>query len=766
MEKKKFLFNYFHKKYKLIKFQCGKNGSKRIKWVKKRKKKINVKKRQKFLPICNVDISKIINSFFFKLLFKIFSEILVYTYHLINMMLILLHFVIKLLLISLPFKDYKCFIYLFYLCFLHQQVKNIVNDQKICFNQKIFTNIIKIFNINYLWVFSFCIQLFFYIIDIIINCVIDIKIYYEKCFFYYYIIKYFLFMFIPSFLFNNIFKVFNKIINYVSKVCFVIKLNFICSVNLIICYLVLFFQDIKDLILFLYDIIFNHFIIIKIKICLYFFVSLVYYIFSQYVQYQVKISGMQYMNINLICHKPIKTRFYFFNHSTQYDLHEFIQFQYLYHNISLKKYYIDHPNNINLNDPGHDHVKLIDFNISKNNPSYVNVIPNDNATVGGAGRKTTYKKTNQVKNVNNRKRKKKFDDNQPKKKMKKNEKFKQSFFIENNLENINCNNFKEHYCGKLQYKCKHCDALFFLDEQISESSAIDKKSPFSLCCGQGKYRLGKLPTMPAKLKEYLTENTEEAKFFREHVRAFNCAFAFTSIGLSGNGGKPLEFNNHKGSYKIQGQIYHRTKKYITPPIEGKIPEFLGIYFFQTEKELENRFDFTYIKNKGPVAKNVIKNIQKIIHELNPFVKKFKNAIQRQVKENIPEIQIMLKANLKPTNVHRGCYNTPTINEVAAIIPNSFEGFKKKNRHIIIHFKQKPEIDKEFITISETHPSYDPLQYPLMFPHGTLGWSPDTYMTQKGINFYQSNNNLYNDNFLFSENLNNNDNNNNNNNNGN
>ena len=39
-----------------------------------------------------------------------------------------------------------------------------------------------------------------------------------------------------------------------------------------------------------------------------------------------------------------------------------------------------------------------------------------------------------------------------------------------------------------------------------------------------------------------------------------------------------------------------------------------------------------------------------------------------------------------------------------------------NRDIALHYK-----NSTLVRISELHRGYDPLQYPLIFPHGTDGW---------------------------------------------
>ena len=59
-------------------------------------------------------------------------------------------------------------------------------------------------------------------------------------------------------------------------------------------------------------------------------------------------------------------------------------------------------------------------------------------------------------------------------------------------------------------------------------------------------------------------------------------------------------------------------------------------------------------------------------------------------------------------------NLPTASEIAVIIPDTISN---SCRDIIIR-KNSGQIQR----ISELHPSYDPMQYPLLFPRGEDGWN--------------------------------------------
>lgn len=63
------------------------------------------------------------------------------------------------------------------------------------------------------------------------------------------------------------------------------------------------------------------------------------------------------------------------------------------------------------------------------------------------------------------------------------------------------------------------------------------------------------------------------------------------------------------------------------------------------------------------------------------------------------------------------YSTPTFSEVAAIIPGDFNFQMETNRDIILQERNSGKLKR----ISEIHPSYVPMQYPIIFPRGEDGF---------------------------------------------
>ena len=322
------------------------------------------------------------------------------------------------------------------------------------------------------------------------------------------------------------------------------------------------------------------------------------------------------------------------------------------------------------------------------------------------------------------------------------------------MEKFDENNslYSEHDAGGMDKKCGKCNAWMFADESL-----VSRKDTYALCCQNGRVILPKLNKVPDKLFDLLTKNTKHGKFFRANIRKINAAFAFASFGCNKDKNAHLELGDW-GNLKINGNIYHQIDQCFTDTNE---PKFASIYFYSGSdaEELSNRVNFAHVDD-SKICREVFQMLQDIIHELNPFYKNFKNAIDLQREKPLTSFQIILKATTTPNGQHKGCYNLPVcLEQVAAIIPGY--DMEHKHRDIILYCKNdkkkkhKDETDKKEYTkdvkidikskcsskdwfdkaknkkqkvfINEGHVMYDPATYVLMFPQGRYGWGPNCYL---------------------------------------
>lgn len=241
-----------------------------------------------------------------------------------------------------------------------------------------------------------------------------------------------------------------------------------------------------------------------------------------------------------------------------------------------------------------------------------------------------------------------------------------------------------------QQPCKHCHALRFYLE------------PDGFCCMNGQVSL--LPiNCPPELRHLFVSNSEEANEFRTFVRTYNSSFAFTSFGVIYD--KSL-CKRTQGIYtfRIQGQVYHFINELQS---SGDKLSHLQLYFYDTDKEVENRIKFS--QSKHIMRASIVEKLIQILQQ-NPYSVFFRSLSGI---EELDTHQIIIRSD---PGLDQRVYNTPSVSQVAAIWIEGDTLNERRERDIIICRKsgQSERIKYQF-------GCYDPLQYPLLLPFGEPGW---------------------------------------------
>jgi hypothetical protein len=82
--------------------------------------------------------------------------------------------------------------------------------------------------------------------------------------------------------------------------------------------------------------------------------------------------------------------------------------------------------------------------------------------------------------------------------------------------------------GRMDKKCPHCHALHWIDERQDTSSM--RNPSWESCCKWGSVQLQLLPDPPQYLKDLLERTDTQDRRFKDNLRQYNAAFAFTSLG--------------------------------------------------------------------------------------------------------------------------------------------------------------------------------------------------------------------------------------------
>ncbi|ELT97359.1 hypothetical protein CAPTEDRAFT_185184 [Capitella teleta] len=152
--------------------------------------------------------------------------------------------------------------------------------------------------------------------------------------------------------------------------------------------------------------------------------------------------------------------------------------------------------------------------------------------------------------------------------------------------------------------CLHCQAKKWPGE------------PPAICCSNGKIKLPQFRAPPEQLQRLLTDNTTRALHFRQKAWHYNMAFAMTSFGADKNA-TPTDFFT---TFQVQGQCYHRIGS-LLPPENGE-SKFLQVYFLNGEEEIQQR-----CKLNAGLRRDIIQELQDILHELHPYVSSLKYALE-------------------------------------------------------------------------------------------------------------------------------------------
>ncbi|CAH1433200.1 unnamed protein product [Lactuca virosa] len=224
--------------------------------------------------------------------------------------------------------------------------------------------------------------------------------------------------------------------------------------------------------------------------------------------------------------------------------------------------------------------------------------------------------------------------------------------------------------GDAVYVCSVCKTRVWKGEAIRGNKDL-RKTSYSICCYNGKVELPNLIHPPQLLLDLYSGVTEKSQNFIKNIRRYNIMFAFTSMDdktdhVINSGGGPYVYRMHGQNYHIAGSLL---------PEEGELPKFCQLYIYDTDHEVDNRFNTYDSKKKNSTSHNSMGNHFSpeflTIHELmglldfiNPLVKQFR--MERDRFGSNPTERIMLKL-IGTIEKDGRQYNLPTTSEVAALI---------------------------------------------------------------------------------------------------
>ena len=168
-------------------------------------------------------------------------------------------------------------------------------------------------------------------------------------------------------------------------------------------------------------------------------------------------------------------------------------------------------------------------------------------------------------------------------------------------------------------------------------------------------------------------------------------------------------------FKVQGEVY----RFMGPlrQADGREPKCLQTFFVDVAMQADlgsRRFGFVDV--------NILKDLRIMLQSCNSYVRSFVTIDEQLQSRLLPQsVSLELLADRQPSTEHRGRYNVPNSNEEVVIL---MTGEPSAIRSIVVQPRVPDGSDAGLQVISETHRSWDPLHYVLMFPYGTDGFHLD------------------------------------------
>ena len=262
---------------------------------------------------------------------------------------------------------------------------------------------------------------------------------------------------------------------------------------------------------------------------------------------------------------------------------------------------------------------------------------------------------------------------------------------------------QRHDLGRIEHPCHHCGALHWILERSTAKGSTIANPLFEMCCGSGNIELPLMAPPPQQLRDLFTVAAPLAARFRQHIRQYNSALAFTSLGVQvdnsiNRGGGPPTF-------RIHGELCHQLGS--LSPRHGNNPVYAQLYIYDPQEALDHR-----MQRNSTLDPIIMETLQDLILTNHRWANIFKHAMEVFEENNCDDVSIQLTAN---RNHDRRRWNLPTADEVAVIIPG--DGTQSYGRRdIVIHRRDRP-----LRRISDGSPIYECLQYPFLFIYGEDGY---------------------------------------------
>jgi hypothetical protein len=262
------------------------------------------------------------------------------------------------------------------------------------------------------------------------------------------------------------------------------------------------------------------------------------------------------------------------------------------------------------------------------------------------------------------------------------------------------------FLGAANLVCEFCGALFWFNERRL-ATPVNSHPRYTRCCKGGTVSL----PLPAATPEPILSLYKDADFM-SNIRAYNSMFAMTSFGASIV--ESIDLGHGPYVFKVAGQVSHWIGSLC--PTDGIGPRFLQMYVYDTDNEFTNRLGQFTSTSATTLSTDTVETLTSTLDSCNELVRLIRTARDLCKNTTVTDFAIRIYQGGM-----RSVYDAPLPGTLGAIVSDIDP--MATTFDIIVHNKSGPPK-----RISKLHSSYMSLQYPLIFPLGQQGWSPDLRLT--------------------------------------
>jgi hypothetical protein len=208
-------------------------------------------------------------------------------------------------------------------------------------------------------------------------------------------------------------------------------------------------------------------------------------------------------------------------------------------------------------------------------------------------------------------------------------------------------------------ECEFCNARHWISEVV-----VGTNQQFELCCKKGDAILDQLRTPPAFLQALFKGVDPRARSFRQNIRAYNSALAFTSVSYTKDTRTDLSRGLH--CFQIHGELFH----YQGPLEHGsqETPTFAQLFFYDPDFATGIRLQY-----RPQLDRTILRGLHDMLTDHNPFIRIYQTARERLAAQ-AGHFRILLNPQMRlvlQSGADRRRENLPASTELAGILPDEF-----------------------------------------------------------------------------------------------